>query len=62
MQLLRLVHLYPGEVMYVHGLVKIPVPVTRQNRKIIYQCFLYNTPDAIFELAATLRFRFLLFY
>jgi hypothetical protein len=48
--------------MYVHGLVKLPVPVTRQIREIIYQCFIFNTPDVMFELMSTQRFRFLFFY
>lgn len=58
------VNVYPGETMFVHGLVKIPVPVTREVREIIYKCFIYNTPNAVLELIAThrIRFRFLFFY
>ena len=54
------VNIYPGEVMYVHGLVKLPVPVTTSVRNSIYQMFLLNTSDAISKLTAGTRFRFLL--
>lgn len=52
------VNIYPGDVMYVHGLVKLPEPVTISIRNSIYQMFLLNTPSAISELTAGIRFRF----
>lgn len=58
------VHLYPDEPLYVHGLIIIPVPVTRHIRHIIYNRFCFNTPDSILLLvrSSRIRFKFLFFY
>lgn len=48
---------YANNEMYVHGVVVMPVDITRNRRMIVYMLLIHNTPFAIFDLIETMRFR-----
>ena len=50
--------LYVNSMMYLHGFVSFPMPVTVAVRQSIYEMFLANIPWAVFRLVESLRFRF----
>lgn len=44
---------YSDRDMYVHGVVVLPVDVTREIRMIVYMLLIHNTPFAFFDLVET---------
>lgn len=48
---------YSGRVMYVHGVVELPIEPTEEVRVAVYELFDYNTPFAMFP-----TFRYRLFF
>ena len=49
----------PGETMFLHGFVVLPVEVSTEVRHCFYDLFLMNIPEAVRGLVNGTRFRFL---
>lgn len=48
---------YMDREMYIHGVVVLPVDVTRSRRMIVYMLMIHNTPFVFFDLIDSMRFR-----
>jgi len=56
------IHAELGEMMFIHGFVVLPVPVTTRVRHAFYDYFLMNIPEQVQSLVNGIRFRFLFYH
>ena len=57
MLLWNFVDLFSDRIMYVHGVVELPIEPTLKVRVAVYRLFYYNTPYEAFDVLASIRFR-----
>ena len=50
--------MYVHNTMYLHGFVRLPIPVKSRVRQSIYQIFLSNMPWAVFRLVESVKFQY----